>query len=163
MQPHNMLLWFVAGALIPSIADARPNVNTGEAKTAETCGQEMAASAEVPQRWQELMNHVAANMEWHATWAGIDSAAAKREHDALLRVAGEYRAMAASAGRAATAMKAMRDLAPTPHDSSKVDLEGQARWMRAKIKMQRQFATLLTRHAEDSEKALAEMEARPAP
>lgn len=149
--------------LIPSGADARPNMNTGEAEKGETCGQEMAASAEVPQKWQELMDHVATNMEWHAMWVGTDSAAAKREHDALIRVAGEYRAMATAAGRATAAMKAMKDLAPTPHDPSKVDHAGQARWMRAKIQMQRQFAKLLTRHAEDSEKALAQIEARTAP
>ena len=133
MQPNTLPLSFVAATLIASGVDSRPNVNTQEAAKEETCGQEMAASAEVPQKWQELMDHVATNMEWHATWVGIDSAAAKREHDALIRVVGEYRAMAATAGRAATAMKAMKDLAPIPHDPSKVDHAGQARWMRAKI------------------------------
>ena len=123
-----------------------------------TCGQEMATSAEVPEKWQELMNHVATNMEWHAGWVGTASTSAKLEHDGLLRVAGEYRAMAASAGRAATAMKAMRDLSASPHDSSKMDRAAQARWMRAKIRMQRAFAALLMRHADESEKALGRME-----
>jgi hypothetical protein len=128
----------------------------GDEPVEQTCGQEMAASAEVPRKWQELMNHVATNMEWHATWVGADSPAAKNEHDALLRVAAEYRAMANSAGRAASAMAAMNDLAPARHDPSKVDRGNQTRWMRTKIKMQRDFASLLSRHAEDSEKALAE-------
>jgi hypothetical protein len=74
-------------------------------------------------------------------------------------VAREYRAMAAAAGRAATAMRAMKDLPGVPHDRSKLDRPAQAAWMRAKIKMQRQFAATLLRHAEDSEKALSELEA----
>jgi len=124
----------------------------------QTCGQELAASAEVPQKWGALMEHVAGNMEWHAGWVGTGSPAAKREHDALLRVATDYRAMAAAAARAATAMTGMKDLEPVPHDRSKLDRAAQARWMRAKIKMQREFAALLVQHAEDSDKALAELE-----
>ena len=155
-----------AATLIASEAEAWPGMTTtqeaaeGAAKE-QTCGQEMAAAAEVPQRWQDLIDHVAANMEWHATWVGTASPGAKREHDALLRVAGEYRAMAAAGGRAAAAMKVMKDLGPTPHDPSGLDRVGQARWMRAKIQMQRQFAALLTRHADESEQALTEMESRP--
>jgi hypothetical protein len=156
MQAYKKIaLSLAAAALITSAADARPKVSDSQ-----TCGQELAASAEVPQKWQELMNHVATNMEGHAAWVGSDSGAAKAEHDALLRVAGEYRAMASAAGRAATAMKAMKDLPPTAHDPARLDRSGQIRFMRAKIQMQRDFARLLTRHAEESEKALAEMEGR---
>jgi hypothetical protein len=128
-----------------------------------TCGQELAASAEVPEQWQALMSHVATNMEWHATWVGTTSSRARSEHEALLRVARAYRAMAAAAGRAATAMKSMRDLPVAAHDPARLDRGAQARWMRAKIRMQRSFAALLLRHADESEKALAEMENPPAP
>jgi len=124
----------------------------------QPCGQEMAASAVVPLKWQELMTHVASNMEWHATWVGVDSTAAKREHDALLRVANAYRAMASAAARAATEMAAMKGLESAPHDPGKLDRAEQASWMRTKIKIQREFAGLLIRHAEDSDKALAEMD-----
>jgi hypothetical protein len=130
----------------------------------QTCGQEMAASAEVPAEWQALMDHVAGNMEWHARWAAAaGSPAGRREHDAMARVARAYRAMAAAAGRAAIAMKAMKDLPPVAHDRSQLDRPGLARWMRAKIKMQREFAATLNRHAADSEKALAELEAPAGP
>lgn len=128
----------------------------------ETCGQEMAASAEVPAQWQALMSHVAGNMEWHARWVGAHrSAEARKEGAAMARVAREYRAMAAAAGRAAEAMRAMKDLPAAPHDGAKVDRAAQATWMRTKIKMQRQFAATLLQHAADSEKALAELEASP--
>lgn len=128
-----------------------------EQTSEQTCGEEMAASADVPRRWEALMNHVATNMEWHAAWVGVASPAATREHDALLEVAGAYRAMASAAARAAAAMEAMKDLPPAPHDPSRIDRAGQARWMRDKIEMQRAFAALLVRHAEESEQALAEM------
>jgi hypothetical protein len=72
-------------------------------------------------------------------------------------VAREYRAVAAASGRAAAAMRAMEDLDPAPHDPSTFDREGQARWMQAKIQMQRDFAALPIRHAEDSERAQAEI------
>lgn len=144
---------------------AKSNMSTAKTKggatadpAEQTCGQEIAASAEVPQKWGELMAHVAGNMEWHADWVGTGSAEAKREHDALLRVATEYRAMAAAGGRGAAAMRAMKDVPPAPHDRAKMDRAAQARYMRAKIKMQREFAALLIRHAEESEQALAELE-----
>jgi hypothetical protein len=117
----------------------------------------MAASAEVPRLWQALMNHVAGNMERHATWVGTGSAAARRENHAMMQVAREYRAMADAAGRAAAAMTAMNELPPAPHDPARLDRAGQARWMRAKIKMQRELAAMLERHARESEKALTEL------
>jgi hypothetical protein len=103
------------------------------------------------------MNHVATNMEWHARWVGSESTAAKTEHEALLRVARAYRAMADAASRAAAAMIAMNELPPAPHDPSQVDRAAQAAWMRAKIQMQRDFAALIARHADQSEAALAQL------
>lgn len=121
----------------------------------QTCGQEMATSAEVPSRWQALMDHVAGNMDAHATWVGTATAAAKQEHDALRRVAAAYRAMAWAAGSAAQAMLAMKDLPPAPHDRAKRDDAAWAAWMREKIRLQRELASLLERHAAESEHALA--------
>jgi hypothetical protein len=112
------------------------------------------------------MAHVAANMETHATWvregadSGSDSGAdpARLERAGLLRVAAAYREMAEAGARAALAMRAMKDLPPAPHDRAKVDRAALARWMRAKIAMQRDFAALIGRHADESERALAELD-----
>ncbi|HVT08424.1 MAG TPA: hypothetical protein VHO67_13275 [Polyangia bacterium] len=120
-----------------------------------SCGQEMAASAEVPLQWQALMDHVAGNMDAHATWVGTATPAAKQEHDALRRVAAAYRAMAWAASSAAQAMRAMAELPPAPHDPRKRDGAAWADWMREKIRMQRQLAATLERHAAESEHALA--------
>lgn len=148
-----------------AVSDAQTDMSAGKTKAGakvsaaeETCGQEIAAAAEVPRRWGELMAHVAGNMEWHAAWVGTGSAEARREHDTLRVVASAYRAMAADGARGAAAMTAMKDLPPVPHDRAKLDRAAQARYLRAKIKMQREFAALLTRHAEDSERALSELE-----
>lgn len=115
----------------------------------------MAASAEVPLRWQALMDHVAGNMDAHATWVGTATPAAKHEHDALRQVAAAYRAMAWAAGSAAQAMQAMKDLPPAPHDPARRDAAAWNRWMRDKIRMQRELAAMLERHAAASEQALA--------
>jgi hypothetical protein len=123
--------------------------------TEPTCGQELAAAAEVPEKWRQLMEHVAHNLEGHALWVGSASDAARDEHQGLLRVALAYRAMAAAAADAAAAMIAMKDLAPAPHDPSRIDRPAQASWMRVKIQLQRELGTLITTHARESEEALA--------
>ena len=121
-----------------------------------TCGQEIATDSEVPEKLAQLMSHVAENMEAHAKWVA-GSSGGKLEHDRLMVVAREYEAIAAAARRAARAMKDMRSVPPVQHDPALLDRAGQVRWMRAKIEMQLEFAQLLTRHAEVSKKALAEM------
>ena len=115
----------------------------------------MATSADVPLRWQALMDHVAGNMDAHATWVGTATAAARQEHDALRRVAAAYRAMAWAAGSAAQAMLAMKDIPPTPHDPARRDAAAWSAWMREKIRMQRALATMLEQHAAASERALS--------
>ena len=57
-------------------------------------------------------------------------------------------------------MKDMKAIPPVQHDPVLLDREGQARWMRAKIEMQLDFARLITRHAEVSKKVLVEMEGK---
>jgi ribosomal protein S18 acetylase RimI-like enzyme len=122
-----------------------------------TCGQEMAADAEVPEKLARLMSHVSSNMEVHAKWVGAGPSGAP-ERDSLMVVAREYQAIADAAIRAAAAMKAMKDIPAAPHDPSRLDRGQQALWMRAKIEMQTQFAHLLVEHAEASKKALVMME-----
>jgi hypothetical protein len=122
-----------------------------------TCGQEIAADSEVPEKLARLMSHVAVNMEAHAKWVG-SSVGGEPEHSGLMVVAREYAAIAVAAERAAKAMKDMRTIPAVQHEPALLDRAGQVRWMRAKIDMQMEFASLLTRHAELSKKALAEME-----
>jgi hypothetical protein len=126
----------------------------------ETCGQELARDAEVPELLAELWEHVAKNMVLHAKWVGTDTPEATAEHDALTHIAREYRSIAAAAERAATIMKSMHGMPPAPHDPSRRDRPGQARFMREKIQLQLRLADLLVSHADASRGVLAELETR---
>ena len=122
---------------------------TDEPSTEEqTCGQELAASAEIPEAWRDLVAHVALNLEAHARWVGAETEAARREREAMRAVADAYRAMADAAARAATLMRSLRDLPPTAHDPARFDAPAFTSWMRAKIVRQRALAALLARHAD---------------
>lgn len=121
---------------------------------APTCGEEIAASAEVPEAWRELMRHVAINLDAHASWVGTASPAARAEHDGVRRVAAAYRDMADAADRAAALMRSMWALPSAPHDPAAFDGAAFADWMRDKIARQRALAALLERHAAGSARAL---------
>lgn len=121
---------------------------------AMSCGAELAASAEVPVALAALMSHVAINLNAHAVWVGTGSATAQREHDAMSRVAGEYRAIASAANRAAEVMRSFGGLEPVAHDPSRFDRAAFVEWMRQKVRLQRELADLLIAHAVQSEKAL---------
>jgi len=138
---------------VPSEAHA-----SAEAHAEETCGQELARDAEVPDSLGQLMAHVVKNMDAHARWVGASPAGA-REQAAMERVADAYRALASAAAQAADAMRAMKDLPAAPHDPGRWDRAAQARWMREKIALQRDFAAMILRHAQASESALAALEA----
>jgi hypothetical protein len=125
-----------------------------------TCGEEVAASAEVPDAWRDLMRHVAINLEAHAAWVGTASPAARQEHDGLRRVAAAYGEMAAAADRACEVMRAMRAVPAAPHDPARRDRAAFLAWMRRKIELQRAFASMLDRHAAESERALAGADVR---
>ena len=136
----------------------RGPVGESPEESERTCGQELAADAEVPTALAVLMRHVAENMDRHAAWVGNQTAAAGRESEALVGVAAHYRAIASAAEEAAKAMTAMRDLPPAAHDPARLDRVALAGWMRAKIDLQRAFAALILRHADDSGAALAAIE-----
>jgi hypothetical protein len=126
-----------------------------------TCGQELAASADVPDKLGRLWAHVATNLEAHAKWVGNASPEAAREHAALVALAAEYRTIARAATRAAAIMTSMKDLPAAPHDPSLRDPAGQAAWMREKVQLQSDLAALLLDHAQTSQKALGQLEAKP--
>ena len=119
-----------------------------------TCGEEVAASAEVPEAWRDLMRHVAVNLEAHAAWVGGSSPAAREEQAGLLRVASAFRDMADAAERAVALMRSLHALSPAEHDRTTFDHGGFVAWMREKIERQRALAALLERHAAAAESAL---------
>jgi hypothetical protein len=124
-----------------------------EREEGATCGQELAASAEVPEAWRDLMRHVAVNLTAHAAWVGMDSQEARGEHDALRRVAAAYLEMADAADRAGRLMRDLRSLPAAPHDRARFDAVAFAAWMRRKVALQRALASMLERHAAVAERA----------
>ncbi len=126
----------------------------------ETCGQELAASAVVPEQFAALFRHVAVNLRDHAAWVGAASASAKREHDAMLDVAHGYDAMSVDAQRTASLMRTLDNLPAAPHDPERLDREKFLAWMKTKIELQRGLAGMLLEHAEQSERVLQEWAAK---
>jgi len=125
----------------------------------ESCGAELAESAVVPEQLAQLMAHVAENLDAHAKWVGAETPPAAEEQRWMRKVAADYRGIAEAALRAVATMRAMRDLAPAPHDPSRRDPAAFVAWMQKKVELQRAFAKLLNDHAEESERVLAEMRA----
>ena len=120
----------------------------------QSCGEELAESALVPERLAELFQHVAGNLETHAEWVGTESEAARREHVGMLEVAADYRAIARAATHAARTMRGLEGLPAAPHDPARWDRAAFAIWMQRKVELQRAFAQLLQEHADASERAL---------
>jgi hypothetical protein len=121
----------------------------------ETCGQELARSAEVPDRLARLFAHVAENMDAHAGWVGAASPEARREQEAMRAAAAAYRKIAEAATEAVELLRSLGDLPAAPHDPATLDRRALAAWMAVKVEMQRGFAQLLLEHAAESERALA--------
>jgi hypothetical protein len=117
-----------------------------------TCGQEIAASAEVPNALAALMRHVVINLRAHAHWVGQETPTARLEHEGLLAVARGYEDVAAAAESLATLMQSMRALEATPHESSRLDRASLLGWMRTKVQLQRKLAQLLETHAQTAER-----------
>jgi hypothetical protein len=120
----------------------------------ETCGQELASSAAVPEQFAALFKHVAVNFRDHAAWVGTATAEAEREHDAMLAVALGYEATAESAQRTAVFMRTLAGLPAAAHDPHKMDRAKFFTWMKTKLELQRALAGMLIEHAEQSERAL---------
>ncbi len=123
----------------------------------ESCGQELARSAEVPERLARLFAHVAKNMDAHAEWVGTRSPEARREHDAMRATGAAYRKIADAANEAASFTRGQSHLPSAPHDPANLDRAAMVAWMRTKIDLQRDFARLLLEHATESERVLAAM------
>jgi len=123
----------------------------------ETCGQELASAAPVPEQFAALFRHVATNLRAHATWVGTATIEAKREHDAMIAVAQGYEATSESAQHTATFMRTLEQLPVAAHDPNQMDREIFFVWMKTKIELQRALASTLLEHAEQSERALREM------
>lgn len=125
----------------------------------ESCGQELAGSAVIPEQFALLFEHVAVNLRDHAEWVGTLTLAARQEHDAMLAVAEGYEAISGEARSTAKLMRTLGALPSAPHPAEKWNRAKFEIWMKAKVELQRQLAQMLIEHAEQSERALKQMSA----
>ena len=123
----------------------------------ESCGTELAEGAVIPEQVAVLFAHVAFNLREHAKWVGDASPEAAREHAALIAVADGYEAISAEAQRVCNFMRTLERLPAAPHDPAQQDRKALAAWMQTKVAIQRNFAKLLSEHADQSERALSEL------
>jgi hypothetical protein len=120
----------------------------------QTCGQELAQGAIIPEQVAVLFAHVAHNLRQHAKWVGETSPEAAAEHTAMIAVADGYEAISAEAQRICNLMRTLKDLPAAPHDPEAQDRKALAEWMQSKVNVQRKLAKLLNEHADQSERAL---------
>jgi hypothetical protein len=125
----------------------------------DTCGQELAAGAVIPEQLGALLIHVAGNLREHAAWVGSATPAAKREQEAMLATAQRYEALGAQAQETAASLRALAQLPAAEHDPGKLDRQKLAVWMKTKIELQRKLAGSLLEHAEASQRVLDELTA----
>jgi hypothetical protein len=137
---------------------ATPSTTTTAATAEMTCGQMMARKAELPTKLSELITTVADNVEAHAKWMSASKdKAAKKEHDALMKVAKDHRQLAKQLTTTATTMTAQKDLPGTPHDPKTMDVAKMTELTTKQIKLSREMATLLNKDADEAEKMLTQM------
>ena len=124
-----------------------------------TCGQVMAAKAAMPAKLAEMLTAINDNTAMHAKWAGTKDKAAKGEHDAMMKVVKDHKAMIAAANKTSKDMAAMKDMPPCKHDMKTMDpkmMDG----MTKALALQKEFAAMLIKDAEMSEKMMADMQAK---
>lgn len=119
----------------------------------QSCGTELTEGAVIPEQVAVLFAHVAFNMREHAKQ--LDEASP--EATALIAVADGYEAISAEAQRVCNFMRTLKSLPSAPHDRARQDRKSLADWMQNKVVIQRHFAKLLNEHADQSERALAEL------
>lgn len=129
------------------------------AQQVDTCGQELAAGAVIPEQLGALFEHVAENLRDHAAWVGDATPEAKREQEAMLASAQRYQSLGAQARELAGSQRALAQLPAAAHDPRKLDRKKLASWMKTKIELQRKLASALLEHAEESQRVLDELTA----
>jgi len=123
----------------------------------ETCGQELATGANVPDQLGALFKHVAENLREHAAWVGNATPEAKREHEALLSAAERYESIGSEAQQTATSLRSFAQLPAAPHDPSKLDKQKLGAFLKKKVELQRKLAGALLEHAEQSQRVLDDL------
>jgi uncharacterized protein YndB with AHSA1/START domain len=122
-----------------------------------TCGKGLASQSELPAKCGELMAALAENLELHMKTLDLTDQNARKELDAYMKLAREYREVAALLDMAANQMAGYRNLPMARHDMlAMLDL----RLLEAFEKftgVEQELLTMLEKHLEHDQNMLGEM------
>ncbi len=162
----------VAGVLALSMGGMASHALAGDKKAADkkgapaaapaapACGAMMKQMAALPNKFSELMTAIADGQAGHAAMLTGKDAASVAEAAAMKKVAQDHRDLSAAAKKAATDMEAMGTLAAVPNEP-KPDAKG-LEMMQKGATLEKEMAAMMVKHAEETEKMIAQMKAAPA-
>lgn len=155
---HFAMVAFVVGMMGFGVRSDAGTAAAGGNMKEENCGAMMKSMVPLPTKFAELMTAVADGLDAHAAWMGMSKDAnGKAEADTLKKISKDHRALAAAAKQAAADMDAAGKLAPTMHDMSKMDGKKMGDMMMKQAALEKEMAALMVKHAEDTEKMVANM------
>ena len=121
----------------------------------KSCGEKLSENAKYPRELNKVLTTVADFYQAHAQWIGTGDAAAKAEHDKLMSLAKEHRALADQAKQMADSLQASSSLPAAKHASPPTPEVRQA--MERLQQEMHTFAQLLERGARENQQALKAM------
>ncbi len=139
-----------APAAAPAPAAAAPEM---------TCGQMMAAKAELPAKLAEMITAMNAGMEMHMKALGKDG---KAEKAGMMKLVKDHKAMIAAASKTSKDMAAMKDLKACKHDPKVMSDPKMMDGMTKQIALEKELASMMMKDAEAGEKMMADMKAKAA-
>ena len=122
-----------------------------------SCGAMMKSLSALPNKFAELMTAIADGQAGHAAMLTGKDAASMAEAAAMKKISQDHRDIGAAAKKAAADMEAAGTLAAAPNEP-KPDakaIEG----MQKGATLEREMAAMMVKHAEDTEKMIAQMKA----
>jgi hypothetical protein len=123
----------------------------------QTCGRGLAEHAALPARLADVTNAMADNLQVHMQALELDDEAARQEHAVYLRLAEEYRQLAARLRAVAGEMAAARDLPMGRHDQQTLTSPEVGEAFQRFVKAKHELLVLLQQMVEQDQRMLAEM------
>ncbi len=122
-----------------------------------TCGQGIAAHAELPTRLGELIAALAGVLETHMTALDLADVNAKQEYEVYQRLAQQHRHIAALLQAVAADMAAQRDLPMGKHDMQVMMSAAPVAAFRAYVQAEQELLALLQQSAAQDQQMLHAM------
>jgi hypothetical protein len=123
----------------------------------QTCGRGLAEHSALPARLADVTNAMADNLQVHMQALELDDEAARQEHAVYLRLAEEYRQLAARLRAVAGEMAAARDLPMGRHDQQTLTSPEVGEAFQRFVRAKQELLVLLQRMVEQDQRMLAEM------